>query len=308
MVDGDPIINGSNPPRYSEGASIVGHEHRKSFMQLIDSQLHVWGANSAQRPWPPGRDKDAQRPYPVSAESLLLQMDLAGVARAVLVPPSWEGDRNDLALDAAQRYPDRFAVMGRFPLQDAPAEAPVAKWKSQQGMLGMRFTFHNEHYLHFLVNGTADWLWAAAEHHAIPVMIFAPGSMQWVARIAQRHEKLKIVLDHSGLGVHDKAPQVLRDLPSVLGLAKFPNIAVKASGLPALSAQNYPFRDLHDSVRQLFEAFGPQRTFWGTDLTRMPCSYRECIDMFTQSLPWLKGDDLAWVMGRGLCEWLGWAE
>jgi hypothetical protein len=43
----------------------------------------------------------------VSAEALLLQMDLAGVHRAVLVPPSWEGDRNDLALAAAETYPDR---------------------------------------------------------------------------------------------------------------------------------------------------------------------------------------------------------
>jgi hypothetical protein len=28
--------------------------------------------------------------------------------------------------------------------------------------------------------------------------------------------------------------------------------------------------------------------------------------MFTQEIPWLKGDDLAWVMGRGLCQWIGW--
>jgi hypothetical protein len=23
-------------------------------------------------------------------------------------------------------------------------------------------------------------------------------------------------------------------------------------------------------------------------------------------LPWLKGEDLEWVMGRAVCEWLGW--
>jgi len=41
-------------------------------------------------------------------------MDLAGVRRIVIVPPSWEGDRNELALEAARLYPDRFAVMGRI--------------------------------------------------------------------------------------------------------------------------------------------------------------------------------------------------
>ena len=55
----------------------------------------------------------------------------------------------------------------------------------------------------------------------------------------------------------------------------------------------------------LVDAFGPRRTFWGTDLTRMPCTYRECVSLFTEELPWLKGEDLEWVMGRGVCEWLG---
>jgi hypothetical protein len=46
--------------------------------------------------------------------------------------------------------------------------------------------------------------------------------------------------------------------------------------------------------------------FWGTDLTRMPCTYYECIHLFTDHLPWLTGEDLERVMGRGVCEWLGW--
>ena len=39
---------------------------------------------------------------------------------------------------------------------------------------------------------------------------------------------------------------------------------------------------------------------------RMPCTYYECITLFTAHLPWLQGEELAWVMGRGVCEWLGW--
>ncbi len=74
----------------------------------------------------------------------------------------------------------------------------------------------------------------------------------------------------------------------------------------SLSAEPYPFRDLHGAIRQLVDAFGPRRVFWGTDLTRMPCTYYECIRLFTEHLPWLKGEDLEWVMGRGVCEWLGW--
>jgi hypothetical protein len=51
-----------------------------------------------------------------------------------------------------------------------------------------------------------------------------------------------------------------------------------------------------------------QLQVWGANTPqRMPCTYRECIDLFTRELAWLKGEDLARVMGLGVCEWLGWA-
>jgi len=28
--------------------------------------------------------------------------------------------------------------------------------------------------------------------------------------------------------------------------------------------------------------------------------------MFTEEMPWLSAEDKDWIMGRGVCEWLGW--
>jgi hypothetical protein len=39
----------------------------------------------------------------------------------------------------------------------------------------------------------------------------------------------------------------------------------------------------------------------------MPCSWRQCVTLFTEELPWLTGRDLELVMGRALCDWIGWA-
>jgi predicted TIM-barrel fold metal-dependent hydrolase len=269
-------------------------------MDIVDSQVHIWGADTPERPWPPGRAHEAQKPYPISKETLLFQMDM------VLVPPSWEGERNDLALEAARLYPDRFAVMGRLALQDPVSRSRVADWTKQPGMLGMRFTFHNEHNRHFLTDGTADWLWPAAERAGIPLMVLVPGSLDHLDRIASAHPGLKLVIDHVGLDRRGKGARVFEDLPAVCALARHSNVAVKASGMPSLSNERYPFRDLHPHIRTLVDAFGPRRPFWGTDLTRMPCTYYECITLFTEHLPWLQGEDLDWVMGRGVCEWLGW--
>ena len=115
------------------------------------------------------------------------------------------------------------------------------------------------------------------------------------------------VLDHLGRPRGDApASERWANLAEVLALAKYPNVAMKATGAPSYSDQPYPFRDIHDNLHRLYDAFGPARWFWGTDITRMPCPWRQCVMLFTEELPWLKGRDLELVMGRAVCDWLGW--
>lgn len=275
-------------------------------MLIVDSQVHIWGADTPDRPWPPGRAHQAQKPYPVTKDMLLQGMDEAGVSRVVIVPPSWEGDRNDLALEAARLHPDRFAVMGRLAIERPESRSLVAGWKRQPGMLGLRFTFHTEVQKPWLTDGTADWLWTAAEKAGLPVMIFVPGSLPLVDGIAARHPGLRLVIDHLALVIDRKDDAAFADLPHLLALAKRPNVAVKASALPCCSTQPYPYRGLHTHLRQVFDAFGPRRVFWGTDWTRLPCTWRQAITLFTEELPWLSAADKDWIMGRAVCEWLGW--
>ena len=81
---------------------------------------------------------------------------------------------------------------------------------------------------------------------------------------------------------------------------------MKATGAPSHSTAPYPFKNIHDGLHRIYDAFGPDRFFWGTDITRMPCSYRQCVTMFTEELPWLKGRDQELVMGQAVINWLGW--
>jgi predicted TIM-barrel fold metal-dependent hydrolase len=68
----------------------------------------------------------------------------------------------------------------------------------------------------------------------------------------------------------------------------------------------YPYRTAHEPVRRIVEAFGPSRVFWGSDLTRLPCTYSECVTMFTEELDFLTDEGQAQIMGRAVCDWLGW--
>ena len=115
-----------------------------------------------------------------------------------------------MALKAVRDYPGRFAILGSFPLNQPDKRAPVDSWRSQPGMLGLRYTFLQEPMRGWLADGTLDWLWAAAER------------------------------------------------------------------------------------------------FWGTDITKMRCLWRQCATMFTEELPWLPERDKHLVMGQAVCAWWGW--
>ena len=278
---------------------------------IVDSQIHLWLAEGSNRPWPPDGPPRAHMPRAFTYNEVLTRMDEAGVDRVVIVPPSWEGERNDYALEAAQKYPDRFAVMGRLLLNSPQAPALLAKWTKQPGMLGMRHTFIGAQ-AGWLTDGTADWLWPAAARAGIPVMTPTSGLAAVFQRIADRNPELILIIDHMGISEDmTKAGTLADGVAQTVAFAKYPNVSVKLSSVPHKSLQPYPFRDMTAHLKRVFEAFGPQRCFWGTDLTagliRFPFTYRQRVTHFTETLDFLSEDDKDWVMGRAILKRLGWA-
>lgn len=269
-------------------------------MKIVDAQVHIWSS---------GTPSGEHRKVPVfTAEELLAEMDEAGVHAAVIHPPvSWDPDSNALAEDAARRYPDRFAVLGQVPL-DRPEESRklLEPWRERPGQKGLRYPLVRPEQQTWHEDGTMDWLWPTAERLGLPVASMAWRFLPVFRSIAERHPNLRLIIDHCGLVRSAKDEAAFANLDELLSLAKLPNIAVKATGAPAYSSQPYPFRNIHDGLRRIYDAFGPHRFFWGTDITRMPCSYRQCVTMFTEELPWLSGRELELVMGRALCDWIGW--
>ena len=79
-----------------------------------------------------------------------------------------------------------------------------------------------------------------------------------------------------------------------------------SAGIPGYSDEAYPFPKMHTFLQQIYDRVGPKRMFRGTDITKMPCSWRQCATMFTEELPWLTGKDKTLVMGEAICAWWGW--
>jgi predicted TIM-barrel fold metal-dependent hydrolase len=273
---------------------------------IVDAQAHLWKAESPDWKWVPGRKP--QLPDPFTIEKLVALMDEGGVDRAVIVPPSWPGDRNDYGLEATQRHPKRFGVMGRIPMNPDSAKL-LPNWMQQSGMLGVRLTFMRDQ-ASLLTSGSADWFWPLAEKHAIPLMFFAPDNIPRFAAVAERHPALTLIIDHMSLMAETaQERRIPAAIDDVVKLAKYPNVSVKLSSATNFSLEAYPWRDMTEHLKRCFDAYGPRRCYWGTDLTNTlaKATYRQRIEHFTKELPFLSEEDKDWVMGKAILATLKWA-
>ena len=273
---------------------------------IVDAQVHLWKASAPDYPWNEGAKP--QLPEPFTYERALKLMDEAGVNRVVVVPPglSWS---NSYALEAAKTHPSRFAVMGRVRFDDPKGPELIAKWKEQPGMLGVRHNVNDPTSMAQIKDGTANWFWGAAEKAGIPVMYFAAGQAAVLAPVAEKHPGLTLIIDHLGI---NSAVAKKKALPEAIGqvvaMAKYPNVGVKMSNLPGSSLEPYPYADLNEHLKRVFDAYGPQRCYWGTDVTNglAQADWKQRRS-HVENLAFLSEEDKNWVMGRAILQRLKWA-
>ena len=270
-------------------------------MQIVDAQIHLWATGL------PSNKAHIQETSFTAKQAITL-MNEAGVHAAIIHPPSWDPKSHELALAAVNDYPNRFAIMGTLPLNRAISEKEIPSWKNNV-VLGLRYTLLEEPHRSWIADGSLDWLWKIAEEEKIPISMLVTDSLVELQNIAERHPELRLTIDHlGGRGGNTKLKDndAMEHIPNLLKLAKYPNVAVKATGAPGYSGEAYPYPIMQGYLEQIYDAFGPHRIFWGTDITKMPCSWKDCITMFTEEARWLDENDRALVMGDAICAWWGW--
>lgn len=269
-------------------------------MRITDAQVHVWERVAI--------PEAAHRVLPLGHEELRNTMEQAGVSRAVLVPPIWAADGNEVALAAARADPDRFAVMGKFDTEQRGGPDRLRSWMTREGMLGIRLALFSRQHRTAVTEGRLEWFWREAESADIPLMVYPPHLLSELDRIASEHPSLRIIIDHCGAPGKRGSETLRAAVTELVKLAGHAHIGVKISNLPFFSGTRYPFPDVQDLMLSVLDAFGPDRVFWGSDLTRLDCTYREAVTMMTEDFPRLQGSVLESVMGGGLCKWLEWRD
>ena len=277
-------------------------------MEVIDAQVHL---------------------APEALSSHLIEaMDSAGVAAALIVNQAKYGPDNTRQLEAATQHPERFAVVGGIDPRLRDIDEEVRRLKAQPGIVGIRTVIPTLNQMSAAAipastvqritkdvelweSGGYSNLFAAAQLHRLPVCVYLPGRLADVPPICQAYPDLQLVIDHLNLSHHplaiNREDEPFAELKELIPLARFPNVAVKASGMPAVSRAPYPFLDLWPHLQGVLSAFGPERIMWGSDWTQLleRASYVEGID-YIRTTSELGPADIEAVMGSSLRRIFGW--
>jgi predicted TIM-barrel fold metal-dependent hydrolase len=276
-------------------------------MTIIDSQVHVYEANTPKRPW---RTVPNWPPH-VNGDEMVAAMDEVGVDGAIFISAfSMYGYDASYAVEVQKAHPGKFGIVKPVDPDDPAVEDVVADWKKQPGAVGVRIFLREEEKRTSDDPGFGRILRAAARHD-LPVNFLCWGNIDAGTKLIDRYPETRFILDHLGIlqpRVPPAPPQPWADLPKVLDLAKRPNVVIKVSGACTLAKQPYPFPDIWDPLARVFDAWGLERCLWGTDWTRAfaVVNYVQAVVPFLETKR-LSDSERATLMGGACAKAYGWS-
>jgi len=274
-------------------------------MMTIDAQVHAYERNHPGRPWL----ATLAGPDHVTGDEMVAAMDAVGVDGALLVSPfTTYGYDASYALEVHAKHPGRFGLIKPVDPTDPRVADTIAQWADTSGTVAIRI---------MLNRGTEDpadpgikRVLAAAAEHAFPVNLLAWGRLDQARQLAARNPETMLVIDHLGLQQPFAPPppaQPFAELQKVLALAVHDNVAIKISGACTLSHEPFPYKDIWDPLRRIFDGFGVKRCMWGTDWTRAVAllTYKQGVDAFRVT-DRLSDAERAALMGETLARVYDW--
>lgn len=230
---------------------------------IVDTHVHVWEIDPPRYPIGPTAPGWKSMPdEPGTADELIADMDANGVQWSVLVQTSWSTWDNGYIADSVARFPNRFVGHGLIDPLDSNNAEVARYWVKERGLVGFRF--HPMYYpdQKVLIRPENDALWEelASLDAVIQFHTFANDADQ-IATIATRYPNMRLIIDHMG---YPKVDEPMEAFAPIIDLSRFDNIIFKLSDVKGRSKEEFPYRDVHPFVKALLDAFGSQRTIWGT--------------------------------------------
>ena len=275
-------------------------------MPVIDVQVHAYERNHPGRPWV----GTLHGPAEMTGDQMVAAMDEVGVDGAVLVSPfSMYGYDPSYALEVYAKHPTKYRLVRPVDPNDPAVAETIADWAAKDGTVGVRIMMR-EHVSTDPADPGINRVLAAAAKHGMVVNLLCWGRLEQAGKMAARNPNTQIVIDHIGLQQPFEPPAPAdgwANVPGVVALAKYPNIAIKISGACTLSQEKFPYTDIWDPLLRIINAFGLGRCMWGTDWTRAVglLTYKEGVDSFRVTRRLFDSDRTA-LMGETLMKIYKW--
>ncbi len=285
---------------------------------IFDAQVHIWYSDRPGRPWTPeyrwtNRDRPSYLQHAGqtnTAAMALSEMAEAGVDAALLTALGIYGTDIELELSTAENDPRRFQVIGVVDhlAHDVGEQLAAAHGR---GLCGIRTLALREPDR--LARNEFEPLLAACSDLGLVVMLPASYPLDpQLLELFRAWPSVFFFFNHLATGyappiVGFRPEQPFRNLAKTLELAHIPNVGIKLTGAPALSAESYPFRDIWGPVAALVDAFGVERVIWGSDYTRTAglFSYWQGVHYLAE-MPHFSKEQLELLYGGSLARRLGW--
>jgi predicted TIM-barrel fold metal-dependent hydrolase len=175
------------------------------------------------------------------------------------------------------------------------------------GASAVRVGFFSAESLAVLRSAGMEDCWRAIEAAGVPVMVLPAAGLSLMDGVIRRYPEMRVCVDHMGVVPRERYASFDGLLSTLLPLAQHGNVAVKLTQIIRSVDEPFPYPSLHQPMQRVVDAFGPSRTFWGSDLTTLGCPYRDCIELARRAFGALAPQDMEQIMGNAICDWLGWA-
>src|SRR5262247_4113218 len=110
-------------------------------MAIIDSQVHVYEANTPKRPW----HTVPNWPPHVTGDEMVAAMDKVGVDGAIFISAhslyQWDAS---YAVEVQRKHGDRLAIVKPVNPDDPAVDDVIADWKKTPGTVGIRIMMRKD--------------------------------------------------------------------------------------------------------------------------------------------------------------------
>jgi predicted TIM-barrel fold metal-dependent hydrolase len=228
----------------------------------------------------------AIKQFSAPIEKLVATMDAVGVGQAVLIQPSLYGSDHSYMAACLKAYPLRTVGVALA----SPADPSFNEWLQDvapgQRITGVRiapmvFPGHD-----LLGVGLESTVGIAATNQLSLNLLVTPQQLDEARDFIVSNPDIVFVIDHLSHPNLSQAASIDALRPLLL-LANSPNVRVKLSALPQLSAEQFPHVDVWAWARQTLYEFGPDRCMWGSDfpfVEGVP-AYRESVELIDLIFP-----------------------